>query len=130
MPANRAQRINTARLAIIYTHLAVMHGVHLGMGSTIGRVISTVGAQIDNVRGKGNAKRFCSYRHGTGRVMRRSTRTFSRRAACRVPTAVRSSFDVNHDPHPEERTRRGRKIVLIAMDAIIADRASLWEQSV
>ncbi len=45
-PAARAQLINTARLPIIYKHLAVMPDVHLGKGSTIGSVIPTVGAII------------------------------------------------------------------------------------
>ena len=44
--AARAQLIHTARLPIIYKHLAVMPDVHLGKGSTIGSVIPTVGAII------------------------------------------------------------------------------------
>lgn len=37
---------NTARLPFIFRHLAVMPDVHLGLGSTIGSVIPTVGAII------------------------------------------------------------------------------------
>ena len=44
--AARQQLLNTARLPIIYKHLAVMPDVHLGKGSTIGSVIPTLGAII------------------------------------------------------------------------------------
>ncbi|MEZ5626612.1 MAG: RtcB family protein [Rhodocyclaceae bacterium] len=44
--AARTQLIHTARLPIIYKHLAVMPDVHLGKGSTIGSVIPTLGAII------------------------------------------------------------------------------------
>ncbi|MDN0076786.1 RtcB family protein [Crenobacter sp. SG2303] len=44
--AAKHQLMNTARLPIIFDHIAVMPDVHLGKGSTIGSVIPTLGAII------------------------------------------------------------------------------------
>jgi tRNA-splicing ligase RtcB len=45
-PEARTQLENTARLPIIFRHLAVMPDVHLGKGATVGSVIPTVRAII------------------------------------------------------------------------------------
>ena len=42
----RKQLMDTAKMPLIYKHLAVMPDVHLGKGSTIGSVIPTQGAII------------------------------------------------------------------------------------
>jgi tRNA-splicing ligase RtcB (3'-phosphate/5'-hydroxy nucleic acid ligase) len=42
----RAQLVNTARMAFIHRHIAVMPDVHMGIGATVGSVIPTVGAVI------------------------------------------------------------------------------------
>ena len=42
----REQALITARLSIIYPHLALMPDAHLGLGATVGSVIPTLGAVI------------------------------------------------------------------------------------
>ena len=42
----REQAVATARLPIIYPHVALMPDAHLGLGATVGSVIPTVGAVI------------------------------------------------------------------------------------
>jgi tRNA-splicing ligase RtcB (3'-phosphate/5'-hydroxy nucleic acid ligase) len=42
----RAQLANTAKLPFIFSHLAAMPDVHLGLGATVGSVIATKGAII------------------------------------------------------------------------------------
>ena len=45
-PAAQRQLENTARLPIVFRHVAVMPDVHFGIGATVGSVIATMGAII------------------------------------------------------------------------------------
>src|SRR5882672_421188 len=42
----RAQLANTAKMPFIFSHLAAMPDVHLGLGATVGSVVATKGAII------------------------------------------------------------------------------------
>lgn len=49
--ATREQALATAKLPIIYPHLALMPDAHLGLGATVGSVIPTLGAVIPSAVG-------------------------------------------------------------------------------